>query len=314
MANSLEKFIKLISSDSDCDLSKKVEKLDKHQLNDFYLALEKLFDRINLDPKELNKGTLLGVGSFGYAFEVSGGKVLKITSDELEANNSALIKGEKVPLVCEIYEVFGFKKIKSIFVIIQKKYPNKSAFTNPNVTTEDYLSLQIILRQQVSNTAKKFWGGDLIFDYDKEIKKYTKFFNNTIQNFKPKLDLKIGEQFDKDVENLLNTKEGNMTPIERSDFLKIHEIVRMIFNPSYFDSNGVFENELDVVLHFYAVFKILQEYGIEFADFHGGNLLNDNGELVVIDLGQSKSDKKGQINVIENTMFNMFNKLLIEKV
>jgi hypothetical protein len=59
----------------------------------------------------------LGKGTMGVAFLLTNGTVLKITEDISEAKAASLIEGKQLKHVYEVYRVFMFKKIPSVYFI-----------------------------------------------------------------------------------------------------------------------------------------------------------------------------------------------------
>jgi len=67
--------------------------------------------RMNIDKLRkhgINLGKPLGSGFYGTAYDIGGGKVLKVTTDPDEAKTSMHLKNKKLKHVAHIYEVFRF--------------------------------------------------------------------------------------------------------------------------------------------------------------------------------------------------------------
>jgi hypothetical protein len=62
----------------------------------------------------------LGAGLHGYAYEMSNGRVFKLTDDVSEAMASRVIMGKKTTYIANIYDVFKFKGT-DMFGIVQEK-------------------------------------------------------------------------------------------------------------------------------------------------------------------------------------------------
>ena len=62
----------------------------------------------------------LGAGLHGYAYEMSNGRVFKLTDDIAEARASRVIMGKKTNYIVNIYDVFKFKGT-DLFGIVQEK-------------------------------------------------------------------------------------------------------------------------------------------------------------------------------------------------
>lgn len=60
----------------------------------------------------------LGGQNYGYAYEVSGGKVLKITTDPTEAKNSLKIVNKQMKYIANIYKVYKYMIHWDIYYII----------------------------------------------------------------------------------------------------------------------------------------------------------------------------------------------------
>ncbi len=75
-----------------------------------------------LAAKGIKVGGELGTGANGTAFDIGGGKVLKVTTDVREAKSSFALAGKSLKRFCKIYEVFRFpEEDKGCFGIVQEK-------------------------------------------------------------------------------------------------------------------------------------------------------------------------------------------------
>lgn len=63
-----------------------------------------------LAKRGIRPGAYLGEGAFGAAWDIGGGKVLKITSDLDEAKASNFLKGKQLKHVAQIFDVFRFPR------------------------------------------------------------------------------------------------------------------------------------------------------------------------------------------------------------
>jgi hypothetical protein len=64
---------------------------------------------------------LLGIGTAGAAFDIGSGKVLKITSDELEARASSLIAKKSLRGVWKVFGVYKYKPMSARHLIVGEK-------------------------------------------------------------------------------------------------------------------------------------------------------------------------------------------------
>jgi hypothetical protein len=79
--------------------------------------LNKLVDSLGLEDKKV-----LGSGFYGFAFDIGGNRVLKITSDKSEAVNSNKLKGKTFKHIANIYNVKIINiKGKELYSIILEK-------------------------------------------------------------------------------------------------------------------------------------------------------------------------------------------------
>ena len=69
---------------------------------------------------DVSKAQLIGYGSQGAAFDVGGGRVLKVTYDAKEANASARVMGMKLPNIVRVYDVFRFP-VGDVYGILQER-------------------------------------------------------------------------------------------------------------------------------------------------------------------------------------------------
>jgi serine/threonine protein kinase len=69
-------------------------------------SVEKKLEQYNYKLTEL-----LGTGSYGSAYKLSNGNVMKITGDKTEARSASYIKGKHLKHVYEVYDVFQFKTL-----------------------------------------------------------------------------------------------------------------------------------------------------------------------------------------------------------
>lgn len=106
-----------------------------------------LYDSLNSDEilnKKLGKlglavTKLLGSGSWGDAFLLSNGNVLKITKDKTEAQSAAYLKGKNLKYVYHVFDVFKFKNTSKIYFIVQERLSKLSKDLNSSIewmTTE----------------------------------------------------------------------------------------------------------------------------------------------------------------------------------
>lgn len=166
----------------------------------------------------------LGAGSWGIAWDIGKGQVLKATMDDKEALASNLIKGKRTHHVVRIQDVFQFPD-SDVYGIVQEK-----------------------LRKMSATDAKDF---DLVTDLLQQVRVGPEVGQGDWEGIRRKL------------ENAGMTPEVTKYFIDRLEEFQFPEIIRE-----------------------------LKGLGIEFYDYHSGNLMMRGNDYVVIDLGRSNSAGK----------------------
>lgn len=98
---------------------KKIRELAHDKKEDILSVVKTSADK--LAAKGIKVGGELGTGANGTAFDIGGGKVLKVTTDVREAKSSFALAGKSLKRFCKIYEVFRFPEDKGCFGIVQEK-------------------------------------------------------------------------------------------------------------------------------------------------------------------------------------------------
>ena len=76
---------------------------------------------------DLHKVKVLGSGYYGVAFDIGGGKVLKLTKDKAERNAASLIAGKRLKGVYKIFGVYNWAKTDLVtFIVTEKVTMNES--------------------------------------------------------------------------------------------------------------------------------------------------------------------------------------------
>jgi hypothetical protein len=104
-----------------------LDEATKQNVQKFTDIAQKVAQKLNLTDLKY-----LGAGNFGYAFEVNGNMVLKITSDHTEAINSNKILGKKLNYIADIYKIFTFNLDKKVYYVILLEKLDRSTISKTN--------------------------------------------------------------------------------------------------------------------------------------------------------------------------------------
>ncbi len=119
----------------------------------------------------------IGRGEFGYAYDIGNDRVLKITSDEREANSSSIIIGKNFKNIVKIFRVFKLNSINDVWFIEQEKlksinkdiiddwlfkFRNNNDFALPlwkllEHITDDFISLSIVNKNNAKQLLKNLY-------------------------------------------------------------------------------------------------------------------------------------------------------------
>jgi len=262
--------------------------LDKHvfPLSDEELKQIRVWGGLNDD-----KPRFLGSGTMGVAWQV-GDKVLKLTSDNAEAEAAINIEGKSNPHVYEIYKV---GKRNSHFT----EEPNRKF---------------IVICELVGDTNSKDRFLDPI------MQDAVQFLHNTQNKTKYKWVDNFPELMDKFRESIPNLKQIFDLPSEGgSEKSKLEKVVKVLgFSPpeqeafmlAWIANNGIYgtcltseekalscsqKPKFEYIDQVCKGLTFLFQNGVEFQDLKTSNVMNDNGRLVIIDIGKSSVRNKQTI-------------------
>lgn len=232
--------------------------------------------------------SFVGSGSHGSVFDCGNGKMLKITDDESEFSNSSYLVNMDIPHVMRIYMVARMKK-ENIFFIQYKKYK--------------------LLKEQYPN----------LYDFystheEKQIIPLGKIVMSFIKNdgvFKDVDDAKFDEWVDRKNSSIARSivKDISEFVSMNSPFNKLSKpqrnaIVVVLFNTGVVNPtllSIMMDDEDTLGKNFMRLFSniidgcvlMFQKAGIDFEDYHSDNIaVDDNGDFVLIDLGQTQTYRK----------------------
>jgi len=257
---------------------------------------------------------IMGCGSFGCAFDVGNDIVLKITSDLSEAQAAAkLVTLGGYINVYKVHKVYKLGKTKT-YAIFQER------LNDPRKIIED-----------VSNLIGAIFTNEFSEKYMADI--YKKLFYNYggISHFRT-LMINIVEEYPWNT--IVDSPETTARLPEFSFVVtdgKFDDIIRFLINMHILDygeihkSKKTLKDHLDYIINsirsfdgneYFEVFDQiasgvawLYKNGIKFYDIHSGNVMENNaGDVVIIDLGVSKTEGGGKIDLIESYIRNIIGK------
>ena len=195
-----------------------------------------------------------GEGKYGVAFELPGGKVLKITTDELEAKNNAALKVAKLKHVVQVFRVFALKSFPGVYFSELEK-------VDPLGSQEK--SIMKMYRYYLQN-----------FDvFVKQFKKLPKTLD-TIQTD----DKDLLESL-----SLIRKNKNKFTPMSLGVLL--HAVKKDVYSGSL-----LVEEALDAPDFFNQLWESLEEFnkkGLAALDLHSGNAGKKGKILKFFDFGHS---------------------------
>ncbi len=103
--------------------------------------LRKKLSKENIDIK-----SMLGFDTRGVAYRINNALILKITSDESEANSMAIIKEYPSDYIVKVYKVFQFKSDKDLYYIVEGRLQKLS--DEEEITIDDLLENFIKLEEK----------------------------------------------------------------------------------------------------------------------------------------------------------------------
>jgi hypothetical protein len=214
--------------------------------------------KYGVDASKVKSFKKLGTGTRGTAFDVGGGKVLKVTNDLKETQAAAKLMGKDLPNIVKYFGVWKFGDSGTFGITQEFLYP---------ISKEDGKELNAALVK----TGLPVWLKKSGYDWDasKElVKKYV-------------------------LDQVKSRFKGGETSEEAKAFAKEALVA------------------WDLLVSKYKIrdmFKTLQGLGIDFHDFHAGNVMRrQDGSIVLIDLGYSKiSGDDGAVDTINERLTRTF--------
>ena len=270
--------------------------LTEEQLREFPLSDEEL-EKIKEWGDLKGEPSLLGSGTLGSAYLFDENKVLKITSDYNEAKATKVIEGKRHPNVYKILKVARRwdrmekppkEKPRHPYVIVYElvgKDPRKDKRSSNSInfpTNEQQIIIELAFNQIHRKPAWTNWTDD---------------FDSAKENF-----LKAARAYDleKDKVEKQKSEEGKLDSIldkmegDNKDKKSI-KLAYLISVGYYGDNLNSIENiketvdskKFDYVADLASGLTFLKKNGITFSDLKTTNVMNDDGKLIIIDIGRS---------------------------
>ena len=274
----------------------KITRLTEEQLKEFPLSDEEL-DEIKKWGDLEGEPSLLGTGSMGAAYLFNNKKVLKITSDYQEAQAAKRIEGEDHPNVYKIIKVArrwkaGDKAPKEEsrrpYVIVYElvgEDPRKNERRSTSInfpTKEQQIIIQLAYNQIHRKSAWTNWTDD--FDSAKEnFLKAARAYDLE----KDKIEKQKSEE--RKLDSILDEMEGDN---KDKKSIKLAYVISVGYYGANLNSiesieKTVNSKKFDYVADLASGLTFLKKNGITFSDLKTTNVMNDDGKLIIIDIGRS---------------------------
>ncbi len=231
-----------------------------------------LFKGYRIDVKKAKK---LGHGQMGVAYDIGNDRVLKVTTDSKEANTSSFLKGKQSPHVVDIIDIFKFPTTKSmdVYGIVQEKLKDLS----PEEMREfDILADWLRHDDVIDKTATGNWP-------DVEAAVRTLIVNDIRGDLglppEPPASTGVKGKMEHRAQQLIDAK-----------FVQFQNLASKF--------------SIDTII------PELRALRIEFADFHGKNMMKRGSDFVINDLGQSNSPGGPTPPVLENLVESLIGSLV----
>jgi len=273
-----------------------IEQLQEFPLNDDELLRIKQWGDLDGDP------LFLGSGTMGSAYQF-GAKVLKITKDSNEARAASLIAGKYHPNVYRVHKVAKRYREVSDEVIM----PNHnflivydlvaSEVGGPDLPNQEQ---QAVIKNMYSRLRDIYY--NWVPDFP-NIKK--KFLDWAKQNETALNSLRISkfERYNDQLEDLISKagiqgKDKNVLMTAwgstagfygPENITTLSGVEKVITSPSMRYINDVSKG-----------LTFLEKSGVHFTDLKTTNVMNDNGRLIIIDIGKSSTKGSGDIPTISS--------------
>ena len=281
-------------------ISNELVPVTEQQLKDFPLSEEELasikdWGELEGDP------VLLGKGTMGEAFQF-GEMVLKITSDQNEAQAAAAITGQRHP------NVYYVEKVGRRFPAGQRpeEMPNHpylivyEMVAGPMNGSElpDQNASGVI--QSIGNSRDKIWynWSESILPLKEQFLEYVRSNEDKVKE----MAVQKGKPYKENLERLAELSGMDPKQVRlfvsawglSAGFYGYSRTIDSVENIEILAENPNFKHvdELSLGLTF------LQQNGITFKDLKNTNVMNDDGKLVIIDIGKSLVMNKEPLEVI----------------
>lgn len=255
-----------------------VEELIKEK----WFAISEIFDIRDL--------RYIDSGSHGSAFDCGNGKILKITNDESEFDNSSAIVGMNIPHVMRVYKLARLKK-KKVFFIQYKKY---------NLLRDEYPDLHEFYEAYELKQIIPL--GEMVMSYLKGDGTFKEVDTTRLDAWIRSQGSPIAKEIMGEIVQFLSSRR----PFKELSEPQRNAIAVTLFNTSKVDStllSVMMDDEDPLGNQFMRLFSdiiegclmMFKKAGVDFGDYHSGNIaVDDNGEFVLFDLGETVTHKKAR--------------------
>ena len=253
------------------------EKLDDVGGEDAIMAVlvsnsDVLMKKKHVDVRRLKK---LGSGEMGVAYDIGNRRVLKVTTDEHEARNANYVRGKSYEHIGKVFDVFRFRdetaKGQKIYGIEQEFLTNLSA--DEKAEFDSFVMGSAFRNELIDVVATANWDGI--------VQAYREFQQGEVRK-----DLGYPEGSPPSP-----MKEKKLQATVARDVARFNQVMSKFSMPE--------------------IVNDLRLAGIQFADFHGGNLMKRDGKFVINDLGGAKS-AGGEPPILETLIRELTDELVRE--
>ena len=264
---------------------------------------------------DVKRRRALGQGKDGVAYDVGGNIVLKVTTDTPEAVTSFGIKGKSLESIVHIYDVFRFD--------LEKQAPeNPMGARRGNLSGPLYGIVTEKLIPLSQEEAKEF-DESIAYAMDPDYKSITRSFikqgdwPGLMNAIKTKV-IPSAHKNEAQEEDSQSTKPARIrTTQPSSPFNKNYKAPDKLAPANNLlgneDHDQLAKDVEETLTRFNlpGIMKDLKTAGIEFVDFHSGNIMKRGGKYVINDLGRSDSTSTAQPPKLktEDVIVDVFQKL-----
>lgn len=224
----------------------------------------------------VGKARYLGKGKCGVAFDVGSNHVLKITSDQDEAVSSNLIlhEGKELKFVVKIYDVFRFGNTPGIHLPVY------------GIIQEKLTPLSVIEKNEFSKVSDIILHNDVVGTLYKG--NYEDVLNAAQEYIEQKYHINAAyaadaEDIAGDTDTADNTNTAVTAQIRKRDPKQDAKRADIVKSEMEELRNGMRKFNIDLMI------ADLRSLGINFADFHGDNVMKRGSTYVINDIGRSRS-------------------------